>query len=158
DVLEDGHVAEQGVVLKDEADVPLLHRAVGDLLVAVQHDATVGVFQAGDDAQKGGLAGARRPQKRHQLAGGHLQADVVQAGELAEPLGDVPDGNTHRGSPSSTGRARRSSPAFKSRVTTARRVNREATTKEAGVLYSWKSFSTRSGTVSVWPVMCPETT
>jgi hypothetical protein len=39
------------------------------------------------------------------------------------------------------------------RVTSASDDRSDAAAKAPGMLYSWKSFSTRSGNVSVWPVM-----
>ena len=78
DVLEHRHVPEQRVVLEHEADLALAHVAVGRVLAVEQHAAAVGRLQAGDDAQQRGLAAARRPQQRHQLARGERQADIVQ--------------------------------------------------------------------------------
>ena len=46
DVLAHGHVAEQGVVLEDEADAPLLDRQVGGVLAGELDAAGVGRLQA----------------------------------------------------------------------------------------------------------------
>ena len=43
-------------------------------------------------------------------------------------------------------------------VINAMSVNSEATANDPGMLYSWNSFSIRSGIVSVSPAMWPETT
>ena len=51
-----------------------------------------------------------------------------------------------------------SSQTLANSVTRASDVNTEATANEPGLLYSWNSFSTRSGIVSVRPAMWPETT
>ena len=50
-------------------------------------------------------------------------------------------------------RALRSSATLAASVTRAKSVKSDATAKEPGVLYSWNSFSTRSGMVSVRPDM-----
>jgi hypothetical protein len=62
-------VAEQGVVLKHEADAAAAHRTARGVLVAEQAAAGGGRLQAGDEAQEGRLARAGRTQQRHQLAG-----------------------------------------------------------------------------------------
>ena len=43
-------------------------------------------------------------------------------------------------------------------VTIASSVSTDATANDPGRLYSWNSFSMRSGMVSVWPAMWPDTT
>ena len=67
-VLEDGHVAEQRVVLEHEAHVALAHGHVGRVFAIEVDGARVGHFQAGDDAQQRGLARARGAQQGNQLA------------------------------------------------------------------------------------------
>ena len=47
---------------------------------------------------------------------------------------------------------------FTSKVTSASIASTDATAKAPGMLYSWNSFSIRSGMVSVCPAMWPETT
>jgi len=51
-----------------------------------------------------------------------------------------------------------SSVVFSRSVTRASSASTDATAKAPGMLYSWNSFSTRSGMVSVCPAMWPETT
>ena len=70
DVLEDGHVPEQRVVLEDEADVALADGGVGDVLVAGRARVPASAdLQAGDDAQQRRLARARRAEQGEQRAG-----------------------------------------------------------------------------------------
>jgi hypothetical protein len=45
-------------------------------------------LQAGDDAQQGGLAAARRAEEADELALGDIQLDVAQGGERSEVLAD----------------------------------------------------------------------
>ena len=68
DVLRDRHVGEQGVVLEDRVDVPLCGRNVRDV-DALQFDGSrVRALEAGDDAQRGRLPRAGRPEEREELA------------------------------------------------------------------------------------------
>ncbi|SPZ06525.1 Uncharacterised protein [Pseudomonas aeruginosa] len=63
DVVEHRHVAEQRVVLEDEADVAVAHVVLRDVL-AMEHDvAGVRGFQPGDDPQQGGLAAPGGPSR-----------------------------------------------------------------------------------------------
>ena len=96
-VLEHGHVAEQGVVLEDEAHLPAACVPSGDVLVVEQDGAAAAVrlLQAGDNPQQRGLARARRAKQRHQFAGGDRKAHVAQCRERAEGLADVADFNAH---------------------------------------------------------------
>ncbi|KAG1081091.1 hypothetical protein G6F40_015633 [Rhizopus arrhizus] len=103
DVLLDAHVREQRIVLEHHADIPFIRRAVGDIGAVDQHAALVGLRQAGDQAQQGGLAGAglahdrqraaTRQVKRHAVH--RLDHDRLAVGALAphgKVHGQVPDG------------------------------------------------------------------
>src|SRR5690606_22001017 len=57
DIVEHGHVPEQGVVLEHEADLAFLHRLGGGFLFAEEDTAPGGLFETGDQAQQRGLAG-----------------------------------------------------------------------------------------------------
>ena len=147
DVLEHRHVPEQRVVLEHEADPALAHVAAGGVL-AVELDAPgVGLFEAGDDAQQRGLAAAGRAQQRHQLAGGDVQADVVERLEGAKALADLVDDDAHavcpcgRGALSGIGAswacpARHSTTVLMPSVTSASSASSEAQAKAATKLYS----------------------
>ena len=92
DILEDGHVPEQRVVLEHETHPPLAGVLACDVVALKQHRAVgVGIrgLQSGDDAQQGGLAGPGWAQQRHQLALVHNEAHVAQSGEAAEGLVDM---------------------------------------------------------------------
>ena len=86
DVLEDRHVAEQRVVLEDEADAALAHVDIGGVFAVEQDRAGIGHLEAGDDAQQGRLARARRAEQRHQLARRHVEVQVVADDRRAEAL------------------------------------------------------------------------
>ena len=90
-VLEDRHVAEQGIVLEDETDLAAAHVAAGHVFV-VELDrpaAGVGLLQSGDDPQERRLARSGRAEQGHQFARFHGQADVLEGVEGAEGLADV---------------------------------------------------------------------
>src|SRR5690242_19827080 len=53
DVLGDGHVAEEGVVLDHQPDVPLAGGAGRDLVAGVAHLAGVGGLEPGQDPEQG---------------------------------------------------------------------------------------------------------
>jgi hypothetical protein len=86
DVLADGHVPEEGVMLEDEADPAPLDGEVGGVLAGQLDVARVGLLQAGDDPQDRALARPGRAEQGHELAGGDLERDPVDDLELAEPL------------------------------------------------------------------------
>src|SRR5690606_24573472 len=83
DVLEDRQVGPQRVALEDDADRALLGRSEnaacgGEYRPAADLDLTaVGLFEPCDAAQQGGLAAAARAEQHHELAGTHLERDVV---------------------------------------------------------------------------------
>ena len=91
DVLEDAHVAEQRVVLEHEADVPVAHALADSVLAVDVQAAGVGPFEAGDDAQQCGLARARGPEQRHQLAGRDVEVQIVADDRGAETFVEVAD-------------------------------------------------------------------
>ena len=95
DILEHVHVAEQRVVLEDEADMALAGAARQRILAVEADAAGVRPFEAGDDAQKCRLAGAGRSQQRQQLAAFDPEVDIVERREVAEALDDIADFNGH---------------------------------------------------------------
>src|SRR5207249_4749642 len=147
-------------------DVPLPDGGAGHVLVVVVDRAAVRALETGDDAEERRLSRPRGSEQRQQISGRDLEAHVVQRDERAERLGDVRDGDAHASPPaacrrSASARSRRvfhSSAVFTNSVTSASSASTEASAKAPGRLYSWKSFSTRSGIVSVLPAMWPETT
>src|SRR5262249_8435103 len=166
DVVEHRHVTEERVVLEDEAHVALAHGGVGHVLVLVQHAAGVRRLQPRDDAQQRRLARARRAEQREERAVWHLETDVVESQDASEALHAVLDGDAHASPPAfsrrsfsaSSRRVFHSSVVFTRSVTSASSARTDATANAPGMLYSWNSFSTRNGMVSVWPAMWPDTT
>jgi hypothetical protein len=77
-VVLDPHVREEGVLLHDHADAPPVRRQVGDVPLAEEHPPGRGPYEPGDRPQRGGLAGAGRPEQRHHLAGLDGQVERVE--------------------------------------------------------------------------------
>jgi hypothetical protein len=81
------------VVLEDHGEIAVLrcdvvHDTVADV------DLTAARFlQPGDDAQRGRLAAARRPEQNEELAVVDLQVQIVKGRELAEALVDALEQN-----------------------------------------------------------------
>jgi hypothetical protein len=95
DVVGDGHVFEQGVLLKHEADPPFLHTETGGVDVAEQNLPAVRRLQPGDGAQQGGFAGTGGPEQRQQFAGSDVEIDAAQRVELTVVLLDIANLDIH---------------------------------------------------------------
>ena len=97
DVLFDGEMREERVVLEDQADPALLRRGDGGGRGndgAVQRDgAAVGGFEPGDEAQQGGLATAALADQREQLSFRQLERHVLDRRLVAAAvaLGEILD-------------------------------------------------------------------
>src|SRR5262249_53007257 len=160
-VIKDGHVPKEGVMLEDEAHVALPHRSVGHVLVVIEDGPRIRHLEPRDNPQQCRLARARGPEEGEELPVRDLQADVVECQEAAEALRDVPHRDAHGSPPvvsmrSCSARSRRvfhSSVVFTRRVTSASIASTDASANAPGMLYSWNSFSIRSGMVSVRPAM-----
>ena len=86
---------ERRVVLKDEADVAALGGDAGGVHLVDHHRPAVGLLQAADDAQQGGLATAAGAEQRGQLTALDVEGDVLERDEVAEALGDAAGLNAH---------------------------------------------------------------
>ena len=89
DVLGDGHVREERVVLEDGVDVALVGRAVRDVGAAELDSSFVGALEAGDQPQRRRLARSGRAEQREELAGGDLEIDPVDRDDVAVRLADA---------------------------------------------------------------------
>lgn len=88
-VVEDRHGLEQGVALKDEANVALLDADVVDPFAADQ-DVSVGrLFESGNHPKHGGLASATGTEQGHEFTFPNTEGDGVHGSDLAEPFRDV---------------------------------------------------------------------
>ena len=107
DVLEGVEDGDEVVELEDEADVPRAPRGQGGLveardLPAVNDDAAARrPIDAGDEVQQCGLARARRPHEREEVAARNVEGDAVQDRDFefvaVVDLVDVLDVNERRG-------------------------------------------------------------
>ncbi len=84
DVVGGGQVREQAVGLEHHAGVALVRGDRGDVLAVDQDLARVVLLEAGQDAQRGGLAAAGRAEQGEQLTGPDGQVEAVQRGGGAE--------------------------------------------------------------------------
>src|SRR5688500_16981604 len=67
-VATDCHVWPKGIRLEHHTDIPLPWRQTGDVLVADEYAASVGLGEARDEPQEGRLAGAGGAQKGEEFA------------------------------------------------------------------------------------------
>ena len=95
DVVVDGHIRPQGIVLEQEADLALVgrnvdaHGAVENHLVPDRDTAAGGRFQTGNHAQRGRLAAAGRAEQRHEGVVPDDEVQVLHGVEFAPALGDM---------------------------------------------------------------------
>ena len=82
-VLGDRHVRVQRVVLEHHRDVAVLRRDVGDVAVADEDAARVDLFEAGQHAQRRGLAAAGGADENEEFAVGDLEVELVDSGASA---------------------------------------------------------------------------
>ena len=101
DVLVDGHMGVQGVVLEDHGDVTVLGGHIVDHPVADVQLAAADVLQAGDHPQSGGFAAARGAHQDDELLVLDLQVQVGDNGDVAGVglLNVLECDACHRGSP-----------------------------------------------------------
>src|SRR5262249_44093316 len=88
-------MAEQRVMLEDEADAALSRAAVRCILALKEDLAALGKLEPRDHAEQRGLSRPRRAEQCDELSGRDLEADVVERLEVAEGLRDVPDFDAH---------------------------------------------------------------
>ncbi len=81
DIVFDRHAAEDRCFLRQIADAAaraLEHRLVGDFVAVEVDGAGIGLDQAGDDVEAGGLAGAVGAQQADRLAPLHADGNIPQ--------------------------------------------------------------------------------
>jgi hypothetical protein len=88
-VLGDGHVWEEAVVLKHRVDVALVRRDALHVLATDSDEALVGLFEAGEHAQGGGLAAPAGAEQRQELTRLHVEVESIDGHHRAESFGDV---------------------------------------------------------------------
>ncbi len=77
DVLVDGEMREERVALEDRVDVALVRRQRADVLVAEVDVPGVGLLEAADHAQRGGLSTAGGPEQGEEPAPVNVERDPV---------------------------------------------------------------------------------
>ena len=86
DVVGDGHVGEEGVVLEHGVDVALERRHAGHVAAAEQDRARRRRLEARDHAQHRGLAGSGRAEQGEELSVTDVERHVVDRDDVAERL------------------------------------------------------------------------
>ena len=87
-VVEHGHVGEQRVLLEHRVDVALVGRHVRHV-GTLEHDLATGrLLEAGDHLQQRGLAAARWPEEREELAPRDREVGPLDRDEVPELLTD----------------------------------------------------------------------
>ena len=89
DVLRNGHMTKNRVVLKDESGAPLLRRQISDIAPVQQNPSARWLGQAGDHPQYRAFTAATGPEQHEQLLVRHFKRDVVDDPLVAEALGDL---------------------------------------------------------------------
>src|ERR1017187_41595 len=79
DVVEHAQEREKRITLKHGVDVAPMRRHPAHVDVVEQDLARSGQLEAGDQAQRRGLAAARRPEQGEKLAAGNLQVNLVDS-------------------------------------------------------------------------------
>ena len=88
-VVVDAHVRIERVGLEHHGDVAVFGRHIVDGAVADVDGAFADVFQAGQHAQAGGLAAARRADEDQEFLVGNLQVQVADGRDIAVSLDHV---------------------------------------------------------------------
>ena len=96
DVVPDGHVGEQRVVLEDGVDVAFVRRHPRNVDALEPNGALGGALEARDHPQGGGLPAAGRSEHREELAGTDREVGVGDRDVIVEAFGDMVDLNDRR--------------------------------------------------------------
>ena len=89
DILEDGHVREEGVGLEHHGDVAVGGRQVGDVALADVDAAGCRQLQSGDHPERRRLAATGGAEEGDEVALLDGEADLLDRHGLAEGLGDL---------------------------------------------------------------------
>src|SRR5690606_24853556 len=96
-IVGDGHMAKQRIMLEDEADMTLLYGAERGILIAEEDAAAGRLLETGDQPQQRGLARARRAEQRDQFTGADVERNIMQCRIAIEFLAEVGDADFHGG-------------------------------------------------------------
>ena len=89
-MLPDGEIIEQARFVGEKRELLFgSDRVADDVMAADAHDATGGRNDAGETAQRGGLARAVRADQAHHFAGLEGKRKLVHGGEFAVKFGEV---------------------------------------------------------------------
>jgi len=80
-VLEDGQMREQRIVLEHEADAAVIGLDAGDVPIADEDASRRRLLEACDHAKRRGLAATRWSEQRDEFARPHLEGDVTHGND-----------------------------------------------------------------------------
>jgi hypothetical protein len=89
DVLLDGQVRVERVILEHHCDIPLRGRDVVDEAIGDVDASAVGALQPRNQPQQRGLAATGWTEQDEALAGQHLEIDIAKRGVRPEALADA---------------------------------------------------------------------
>ena len=82
-------MGEQGVLLENRVQLPLVGGQIGDVLAVEDHLPRIRLFKAADDPEGCGLSAAGRAQKGDEGILLHRQVQVVQHHGIVKGLGNI---------------------------------------------------------------------
>jgi len=91
DIAKDVPVREERMILEHEPDPASIRGHVREVATVEHHSSRVGSLETGDHAQKGRLAGAARPEKRHDFGVSRVEACAIERRLPVERDADVLD-------------------------------------------------------------------
>ena len=101
-VLQDGHVRVQGIVLENQTHAAVFGRKMGHILLAEENPALRGRLQTADQVEGGALPAAGRPQQADELSVRDLEREIVDRDHVlalfaaaGKPLGQMVQYNFH---------------------------------------------------------------
>ena len=101
DVVENFHVPEKRIILKNKSDAPFTQRKLFGIDVAKINLTAVNRIKPGHSAQQSGFAGSRRPQQSHQFTSADIQRNIAQGRNLAKAAFEIFDRDGYRHADSS---------------------------------------------------------
>jgi hypothetical protein len=96
-VLRDRHVRKERVVLEHHAEVAAVWRDLGYAFAADEHVAGGGLLEAGDHAQRRGLAAAARAEQRKKRTARDIEVQAFDRHHVLVTLGYVDETDIGRG-------------------------------------------------------------
>ena len=101
-ILQDGHMRVQRIVLEHQTHTAVFGRKVGHVVLAEENPALRGRLQAADQVERGALSAAGRPEQADELPVGDFKSEIVDGDHVlalfaaaGKPLGQMIQYNFH---------------------------------------------------------------